>query len=213
MSKGSLSVLLIDDHEIVRSGCRRLLEQAGHKVVGEASSGEEGLELYRELSPEVAIIDLLLPGMSGLELTQQILAREEKASIVIFTVQNNVALAERVIKLGALGYVTKSSDSSVLIKAVQQVAAHKQFLGPDIAQALALKQVNQHHSPFADLTTREFEVFQLAAKGLDSSMISETLHLSPKTVANHLYRIKQKLDVSTTAEMAHLAIKYDLLLE
>jgi len=205
--------LLIDDHEVVRSGCRRLLEQGGHTVVGEASSGEQGLELYRELSPDVVIVDLLLPGMSGLEVTQQILARKPKASIVIFTVQNNVALAERVIKLGALGYVTKASDSSVLLNAVNHVAAHKEFLGPDIAQALALKQIHQQNSPFADLTTREFEVFQLAAKGLDSPAISEALHLSPKTVANHLYRIKQKLGVTTSAEMARLAIRYGLLTE
>lgn len=213
MNKHNLSILLIDDHEIVRSGCRRLLEQGGHRVVGEADSGEKGLELYRQLTPDVVIVDLLLPGMSGLEITQQILARAPKASIVIFTVQNNVALAERVMKLGALGYVTKASDSSVLLNAVAQVASHKEFLGPDIAQAIALKQIHQQDSPFANLTTREFEVFQLAAKGLSSLAVSETLHLSPKTVSNHLYRIKQKLDVSTSAEMAHLAIRYGLLTE
>lgn len=211
MNKVNLSVLLIDDHEVVRSGCRRLLEQANHRVVGEASSGEQGLELYRALAPDVVIVDLLLPGMGGLEITQQILARQPEASIVIFTVQNNVTLAERVMKLGALGYVTKASDSSVLLNAVKQVANHKEFLGPDIAQAIALKQIHQQDSPFAGLTTREFEIFQLAAKGLGSSVISETLHLSPKTVANHLYRIKQKLDVTTSAEMAHLAIRHDLL--
>ena len=211
MNKGNLSILLIDDHEVVRSGCRRLLEQGGHRVIGEASSGEQGLELYRELSPDVVILDLLLPGMTGLEVTQQLLARKPEASIVIFTVQNNVALAERVIKLGALGYVTKASDSRVLLHAIRQVAEHKVFLGPDIAQALALKQIHQQDSPFAYLTAREFEVFQLAAKGLSSSAISETLHLSPKTVANHLYRIKQKLDVTTSAEMAHLAIRHGLL--
>ena len=212
MYKVNYSVLLIEDHEVVRSGCRRLLEQAGHRVIGEASSGEQGHELYSELAPDVVIMDLMLPGMSGLETTRQILAREPEASIVIFTVQNNVALAERVIKLGALGYVTKASDSSVLLNAVNQAANNKEFLGPDIAQAIALKQIHQQDSPFADLTAREFEVFQLAAKGLGSSAISETLNLSPKTVANHSYRIKQKLQVTTSAEMAHLAIRHDLLI-
>ena len=110
-----------------------------------------------------------------------------------------------------MGYVTKASDSSVLLKAVNQAANNREFLGPDIAQALALKRIHQQGSSFADLSAREFEVFQLAAKGLDSAAIAKTLHLSPKTVSNYLYKIKQKLDVSTTAEMAHLAIRHGLL--
>lgn len=127
--------------------------------------------------------------------------------------ENRVFILNYTLESLALGYVTKASDSSVLLNAVAQVANHKEFLGPDIAQAIALKQIHQQDSPFADLTTREFEVFQLAAKGLSSLAVSETLHLSPKTVSNHLYRIKQKLDVSTSAEMAHLAIRYGLLTE
>jgi len=212
MNKGIVSVLLIDDHEIMRSGCRRLLEQCSYlQVVAEAASGEQGLELYRKLSPDVVVMDLSLPGMSGLETTQQILARNSEARIVIFTVQNNVMLAERAMHAGALGYVTKASDSSALLMAIKQAANNKEYLAPDIAQALALKRIHQQGSSFAHLSAREFEVFQLAARGLDSPTIAETLHLSPKTVSNYLYRIKQKLDVSTTAEMAHLAIRHGLL--
>ena len=212
MHNGVVSVLLIDDHEVVRSGCRRLLEQHGHlQVVAEASNGEQGLDLYRKLSPDVVVMDLSLPGMSGLQTTQQIMTRNPDARIVIFTVQNNVMLAERVMQAGAKGYVTKASDSSALLNAVKQAVNNKEFLGPDIAQALALKRIHQDSSSFAGLSAREFEVFQLAAKGSGSPAIAETLHLSPKTVSNYLYRIKQKLDVSTTAEMAHLAIRHGLL--
>lgn len=209
----NIKVLIIDDHDVVRNGCRRLFEKEGHVVVGEASSGEQGLEMFRELNPDVVTLDLSLPGMSGLETAQQILSRDSKARIVIFSVQNNVALVERAVQLGVLGYVTKASDSNILAAAVVAVANHKEYLGPDIAQALALKGIHQQNSSFANLTTREFEVFQLAAKGKNSTAISEMLHLSPKTVANHMYRIKQKLDVTTSAEMAHLAIKHDLLME
>lgn len=211
MNDGTLSVLIVDDHEVVRSGCRRLLEKTGRiEVVAEARSGEEAWELYRKHAPDVVIMDLSLPGMGGLEAARRILAHEPKARILLFTIHDNALLAERAMQAGAMGYVTKASAADVLVSAVESVSRGKKFMGPEIAHALALKRVGQETSPLASLAAREFDVFELVTQGLSSAEIAETLHLSPKTVSNYVHRIKQKLGVSTTIEMVHLAIRHGL---
>ena len=211
MNANPISVLLVDDHLVVRSGCRRLLERRGRiKVVAETETGEEACELYRTHTPDVVIMDLSLPGMGGMEAARRILAHEPKARILLFTIHNNALLAERAMQGGAMGYITKASSADVIVSAVEKVARGEKVLGPEVAHALALKRIGQEDSPLACLAAREFELFELITWGHSGAEIAQTLHLSPKTVSNYLHRIKQKLDISTTAEMVHLAIRHGI---
>ncbi|SEQ19619.1 two component transcriptional regulator, LuxR family [Solimonas aquatica] len=202
-------VMLVDDHSIVRSGFRRLLEQHEIEVVAEAGSGEQGYALFQSERPDVVVLDLSMPGMSGLELLRRILAREALARVLVFSMHEEAALADRAMQLGARAYISKSSAPEVLVRAVLEVAAGRQFLSPDVAQSVALYKLGGE-DPFAQLSAREFEVFRLLVQGESAGAIAEILKLSAKTVANYHTLIKQKLRVDSDVELVHLALRHKL---
>jgi two-component system invasion response regulator UvrY len=207
-----INVLLVDDHAVVRTGYRRLLETQPHiRILAEAATAEEGRRLYFEQHPDVVVMDISMPGIGGIEGIRRILSRDATARILICSIHDNSLLADRALQSGALGYVTKASDPEVLVKAVETVGRGKVFLGPDIAQALALKHIEKESSPLAVLSPREFEIFRLVADGRSGNIIADRLCLSTKTVSNYLSQIKKKLDVSSTAELVHLAMRHGLL--
>jgi len=207
-----IKVLLVDDHAVVRTGYRRLLETRPHiKIIAEAATAEEGRRLYFEQHPDVVVMDISMPGIGGMEGIRRILSRDASARILICSIHDNSLLADRALQSGALGYVTKASEPEVLVKAVETVGQGKMFLGPDIAQALALKHLEKETSPLAVLSPREFEIFRLVADGRDGSSIADSLCLSHKTVSNYMSQIKKKLDVSSTAGLVHLAMRHGLL--
>jgi DNA-binding NarL/FixJ family response regulator len=207
-----VTVLLIDDHLVVRTGFRRLLETSGRiRVVAEAGDGEEGCRLHAKHEPDVVVVDLSLPGMGGLEVIRRIKARGSRSAILVFSMHDNALLAERALRAGALGYLTKSSSSEHMVEAVLTVGARKRYLGPDIAQRLALNRISDGDSPFGMLSQREFELFRLVAEGNSSRDIAKVMHLTPKTVSNYLSQIKRKLDVASSAELVHLAIQHGIL--
>ncbi len=202
-------VVLVDDHAVVREGYRNLLEDCqGIDVVGEADSGEMACKVYTDLKPDVVIMDLSLPGMGGLEAIRRIIARDHDARILIFSMHEDTVFVEQGLQAGAMGYITKSSSAAVLVEAVNQVAAGNIHIDKDIAQHLAVQKSRGKTTPFANLSTREFEIFCLLAEGANVASIAERLSLSYKTVANYSTQIKNKLNVSTAAELARLAIRH-----
>jgi DNA-binding NarL/FixJ family response regulator len=212
MSTAPTRVMLVDDHAIVRAGFRRLLEQdAGIQVVAEADSGERAYALYLERRPDVVVLDLSMPGMSGFETIRRIVAREPAARILVFSMHEDAAMAERAVELGARGYVTKSSVPEILASAVLQVAAGKLFLGPDIAQSIAVYKLAGSDNPLRLLSAREFEIYRQFVTGQAIADIARTLNLSAKTIANYHSLIKQKLRAGSDVELVRLAYRYKLL--
>lgn len=206
-----IRVLIVDDHAVVRAGYRVLLGSAKEiEIIAEADSGEAGFRAYTEHKPDIVIMDLSLPGISGLEAIRRIVARDSGAKILAFTMHEDTVFVEQALQAGARGYVTKSSAPAVLVEAVRQIAAGSIYLEPDIAQRLALQKLRGPTSSFARLSTREFEIFCLLAEGLHADEIATRVSLSSKTIANYSTQIKNKLEVNSVAEIVRLAIRHGI---
>jgi two-component system invasion response regulator UvrY len=206
-----ITLMLVDDHAIVRSGFRRLLEQEPQlQIVAEADNGERAYALYVRETPDVVVIDLSMPGMSGFETIRRIVAREPTARILVFSMHEDAMRAERAIQLGARGYVTKSSAPDVLARAIVEVAAGRLFLSADVAQAIAQSKIAGEDNPLKQLSAREFEIFRLLVAGHGATDIADILNLSAKTVANNRTLINQKLRTSGDVELVLLALRHNL---
>ncbi|MCG2579004.1 response regulator transcription factor [Dechloromonas sp. XY25] len=207
-----IRILLVDDHAVVREGYRRLLERrADLHIEAEAASAEEALQRLREIETDLIILDLSLPNMGGIELTRRILQRQPDARILAFSMHRDPLFAAQAIRAGALGYVTKSSGTEVLIQAVYKVARREKVLSPDIAPEMALSLLQGESNPAEELSPREFEILRLLLDGLGVEEIGNILNISPKTVQNGHYQIKAKLGVKTDIELARLAMKLKLI--
>lgn len=207
----SLRVLLVDDHAVVRAGYRALLESAARPMsIVEADSGESAYRAFTGTPFDVVLLDLTLPGISGLETLRRIRAREPAARVLVFSIHDEADFAEHALACGALGYVTKSSAAEVLRRAVETVAAGRRYLSGDIGEALSRQRAGPA-APLTGLGPREFEVFRLLAAGRCVPEIAELLCLSTKTVANYNTRIRAKLGVNGSAELARLAIRHRVL--
>ncbi len=212
MANGVINVMLVDDHAVVRMGFRLLLEGSSDiKVVGEAESGEEACRRFPELKPDVVVMDISMPGIGGLEAIDRILARQPSARILVLSAHEDAMHARRVLKAGAAGYLTKRSAAEALMQAIRQVQQGKTFLEPEIAQQLAMQQLNGERNPLDMLSEKEFKVFLALAKGQSVAEIAEIMSLSPRTIGTHLYNIKQKLGASNSAELAIIAIRAGLI--
>jgi two-component system invasion response regulator UvrY len=212
MSARRTTVLLADDHAVVREGYRRLLERTEDiAVIGEAGTGEDAYRLFTELAPDVVVMDINLPGIGGIEIARRILAREPQARVLMFSMHEDVVFPSRALQTGARGYVTKSSAPEVLVEAVRLVAAGKLYISHDMAQELAVQMLPGNQNPLQALSAREFEVFRLLVAGHSIAEIARILSLSYKTVANHQSNIRQKLDVSNTAQVVRMAMAHGML--
>lgn len=206
----SITVLLVDDHPIVRSGCRLMLTEAGKIKVHEAVNGDDAYRLYQKYRPDVVILDITLPGTGGLEVLKRIRAWDSKARIIMFSMHEDPVFASRSLQDGALGYVTKHSAPDNLVTAVQHVARGQAYLSHDIAQQLALSNRRAGEGPLEDLSRRELELLRLLGEGYSLTQISNQLHVSYKTVANNCTQLKNKLGVSNTAELVRIAVLHGL---
>ena len=210
MSK--IKVLLVDDHSVVRMGFKMLIEaESDMEVISEAESGEDGIKVFKELKPDLVVMDITMPGIGGLESIERILAYDKNAKILVLSAHEDSVHPKRVLNAGALGYLTKRSAAEELIKAIRSVHSGKKFLEADIAQQMAITQLSGENNPVEVLSDREFEVFMALAKGETTNQIAETLSLSPRTVGTHLYNIKQKLNASNSAEIALIAMRSGLI--
>ena len=212
MSENKITVLLVDDHELVRAGFRRLLEDGEQfTVVAEAGSGEQAVQDYAKHHPQVVVMDISMPGIGGIGAIERIIARDSAAHILVLSVHEDSVFTTRALQAGAKGFIPKRSAPEEMLKAVQQVAQGKMCIDPAIAQQIAMQKLTGSDNLLDVLSQREFEVFRLLAEGKTVNDIAEILSLSPKTVGTHHTNIKQKLDVSNSAELARLAIRSGLL--
>jgi len=199
-------VLLVDDHAVVREGYRRLLERGGDiVVVGEASNAEDAHKLFSELSPQVVVMDIAMPGVSGIEAMRRMLDQQPETRVLIFSMYEDSIFAHRALQAGACGYVTKASAPNVLVEAVHVVARGKKYISADVAQALALRNVTADAAAADGLSAREFEILRMLVQGHSVRDIAQTLGLTPKTVANHQSAIKQKLGADTAVQLLRIA--------
>jgi len=202
------TIVLIDDHAVVRAGVRRLLEQESlFEVIGEAESGEKAYQIFGELKPDVMVMDLSMPGMGGLEAIRRILMRHEKAKILVLSMHEDLSFANQALKLGAKGYLTKNTLADDLVKSIQTVSKGDVFLSDEIAKKMAMQSISGNQDPIHELSAREFEIFRLLAEGLDIDAIATTLNISSKTVSNYQTMIKQKLNINSPVELIRFAIK------
>ncbi|MBO1021140.1 response regulator transcription factor [Methylobacterium sp. SD274] len=207
-----IGILLVDDHPIVREGYRRLLErQPGYSVVAEAETASDAYRAYKAMKPTLVIMDLSLPGPSGLEGVRHIRQWDQRARILVFTMHQGAAYALKAFEAGASGYVTKSSVPEELVRSVAIVARGGQAVSADIAQELAAERLSGKRSPLDELGPREVEVLQLVASGMATEAIAKALNLSPKTIQNYHYGIKAKLGARNDAHLVWLAIAAGLI--
>ncbi len=208
----SIGILLVDDHAIVREGYRALLaKQPGLKVVAEAGDGVQAYQLFKQTQPDLVITDISLPGSSGLELIRRIKQHRNGAKILVFSMYQNPGFAAQALRVGALGYVTKSSEPEILLRAIHEVYADRYFLSADIAQVLALEKLGGETLALETLTVREFEILRLLVEGKNHDDIASILNISAKTASNCHYLIKRKLGVSGDIELTRLAIKFNVI--
>lgn len=210
-----IKVLLVDDHDIVRAGISRLLADIeGIKVIAEASSGEEAVKIIREQRPDVVLMDVKMPGIGGIEATRKAIRIDPDIKIIALTVCGEEPFPSKLLQIGAYGYLTKGSDLDQMVKAIKSVNSGKRYLGPEIAQQLALKTVSKDgnaNSPFDILSERELQIMLMIVHGKKVQEISDKFCISPKTINSYRYRIFSKLGVDSDVELTHLAMRYGIL--
>ncbi|HJV00390.1 MAG TPA: response regulator [Burkholderiaceae bacterium] len=206
-----MTVLLADDHAIVRMGFRLLLEGAGAARVLEADSGETALALFEQAAPDVLVMDISMPGMGGLAALGRLLAHRPGARVLMLSAYHESIVPMRALKAGALGYLSKRCQPDELVRAVHQVGQGRRYIDPELAQAVALANLSGDADPASTLTEKEMQVFLQLAQGRSVNAVAQNFHLSPSTVGTHLYHIKQKLNISNGAEMTMVALRSGLL--
>lgn len=208
-----IKTLLIDDHAIVRSGMRQMLDDVkGIQVIGEARTGNEGIQLVRELHPNVVILDFKLPDITGLEVTTRLLRIDPNIKILVVSSAVNDLFPFRILEAGAQGYLTKDSSKDQLVQAIKNIHNGQRVISPEIANRLALAKVDmQAKTAFNDLTDREMEVLMMVIRGVPVQDIADRLFLSPKTVHSYRSRIFEKLNVENDVGLTLLAIREGLI--
>jgi len=203
-----IRVMLVDDHAVVREGYRRLIEKHQQiSVVAEAPDGQSAYRLYKELKPDVVVLDLSMPGKGGLEVLRQLRQWDGRARILVFSMHQNAAYALQAFQAGAKGYITKSSAPELLVAAISDVFADRKAISPDVAKELALDRIDDDSRCLDTLSAREFDIFRMIADARPVAEIASTLNLSAKTVSNYHYLIKSKLGVASDIELVHLALR------
>ena len=212
MNDTPLRVLIVDDHAVVHEGIARILGATGEGwTVGEASGGFQALDWLRQQRADVAIVDLSMPGMSGLELVKRIRAEFGRLPVLVLSMHAEEQYAMRAFKAGANGYITKDGASDELIRAVRKVAAGGAYVSADLAERVVLQLnggvgVARH----AQLSDRELEVLRRLVAGQRPTEIAQALHLSVKTISTHKSRIQEKLNLPTLADLVRYGLEHDL---
>jgi two-component system, NarL family, invasion response regulator UvrY len=201
-----MRVLIVDDHRIVASGCRALFADDPEIDILEASDAESGEREFSERHPDICVLDINLPTVSGFELARRLLARDGSARIIMFSMNDDPVFAARAIEVGAKGFVSKTGDPQELVDAIREVAKGGVYLPPAIAQSIAFGGPSFARSPLTKLTAREMEILRLLSSGKCLSEIAWLIHSSYKTVANTSSIMRHKLGVRTSAELVRLAI-------
>ena len=201
-------ILIADDHDVARSGLRNILEaQPNCEVIAEACDGKEALLKAIEMKPDIAVLDYSLPLVNGVEVTRQIRTQLPKTEVLIFTMYDNEAVVQRLLRAGARGYVVKTDARQHLLAAIEALASHKPFFTDKISEALLKSYLAQPEQQVSSLTNRERGVVQLIAEGHTNKQIAQTLYISLKTVETHRAAIMRKLNLSSPAALVRYAIR------
>lgn len=208
-----IHVLLVDDHELVRTGIEHLLNRTnGISVIGVASSGEEAIDRVAELSPDVVLMDINMPGIGGIEASRKIYQRHPDIKIIALSVHDDGPFPHHLLRVGAHGFISKSSPVEEMVNAIQIVHRGKRYLCTEVANNIALAAVPGNlSSPFEQLSQREMQVVILTLQGKSIQEIADMLLISPKTVNTYRYRVYEKLSVKNDVELTRLAIRYNLI--
>ena len=201
-----MRVLIVDDHPIIVSGCRALLQGEPDIEVIEAQDGAAGFAAYFNGTPDVGVIDINLPGYSGLELLRRILECDPEARLVMFSMNDDPTVAARAIEAGAKGYIAKNEDPALFADAIRQVAGGGRYLHPEMARRIAFLRADPSPGATSKLSARELEILRLLAAGRTMAQIADLLNVSYKTVANNCTQLKQKLGARSAMDLMRIAI-------
>jgi len=206
-----IKVLLVDDHELVITGIESLLNsQEDISVVGVSSCGEEALDMIEKLSPDVVLMDINMPGIGGVEACRRALKRNSEIKIIALSVHNDGPIPQQLLKLGALGFISKGSPVEEMVSAIHVVMSGKRYLCSEVANNLAFQGLpGENDSPFLKLSQREAEVVNLILQGKSIKEMSTMLVISDKTVNTYRYRLYDKLKVKNDVELTRLAVKFN----
>jgi len=206
-------VLLVDDHDLFRAGLRNLLEDQGLQIIGECTNGTDALRAVRELAPDVVVMDLNMPGISGVEATRQISMIAPLTRVLVLTISDQDADVMDAILAGACGYLLKDASITDLLQGIRSAAIGESLVSPAIASKV-LQRVRASSASGreaeviqSELSVREIEVLKLIANGKDNAMIAGELHISPKTVKNHISNILMKLQIENRIQAAVFAVR------
>lgn len=207
-----IRVLVAEDHTIVREGIKQLIGMASDlAVVGEACNGEQLLENLRRIACDVVLLDLSMPGVSGLEAIARIRALSRPPAILVLSMHDEAQMAARALKVGAAGYATKDSDPALLLTAIRKVAGGGRYIDPDLADRMVFEVgLTDSRPPHATLSEREFSVFERLVQGANVNEIAQQMALSNKTISTHKARLMQKLNVNSMADLVRYALEHKL---
>jgi two-component system, NarL family, response regulator NreC len=212
----AVTILLADDHHVMRQGLRMLLEaQENFRVVAEAGDGLEAVKLAEHLKPHVLIVDLMMPGINGLEVARQVSHHSPQTRIIVLSMYGNEPYVLEALRNGAVGYVLKDANAAELLRAVHEVVAGRRYLSPPLSEQAIEAYLQKAQDAVLDLyetlTTREREVLQLAAEGRTNADIAAVLYVSPRTVETHRAHLMHKLGLRTQADLIRYALKRGIL--
>jgi DNA-binding NarL/FixJ family response regulator len=212
----SVTILLVDDHQLLRQGLRALLEvEPDIQVVGEAGDGLQGIQLVERLRPNVLVLDLMMPGVNGLEVTRQVSRRFPETRIIVLSMHANEAYVLEALRNGAVGYILKETGINDLVHAVREAIAGRRYLSPPLSARAIDSYVQKTEAaaldPYETLTTREREVLQLAAQGMTNAEIAGHLSISPRTAETHRANVMRKMGLNTQIDLIRFALKRGIL--
>lgn len=209
-----VKILIVDDHDLMRMGLVRILNDVeGFSVVGEGGSGEEAITLATELSPDIVLMDVKMPGIGGIEATKRLKSLNPHLKIIALTSCEDELYPSRLLEAGAAAYLTKKSQPEEMIRAIKMVMVGKSYVSQEIAQQLALKNsglMDCKHSPFEQLSERELQIAMMTIRGQKPTDIAKQLNISAKTINSYRYRIFEKFDIGSDVELVHFAIKHKM---
>ena len=209
-ARSATKVLIVDDHPVVLSGCRSLFASDNTVKIEEATDAKSGHRAYLARKPDVTVIDIKLPDVSGFELMRRIRKDHPEARIIMFSMNDDPALVVHALEMGAQGYVWKGDDPRMLVKAVRKVAAGDNFISPQLAEAVTFSGASIKASPASQVTARELEILRLLGRGGKIAEVANALEISYKTVANSTSLLKQKLGAKSHSDLIRIAVEMGL---
>ena len=208
--KSTTRVLIVDDHPVVLSGCRSLFASDTSVKIDEAGDAKSGHRAYVTRKPDVTVIDINLPDVSGFELMRRIRKEDPDAKIIMFSMNDDPAFVVRAVEMGAQGYVSKGDDPRILVKAVRKVAAGDNFISPQLAEAVTFSGASIKANPASQISARELEILRLLGRGDKITEVADALEISYKTVANTTSLLKQKLHAKNHSDLVRIAVEIEL---